>query len=577
MAIYHYHVSPVSRGGAKGGRSSVAAAAYISREKLKDEREGNTYHYNRRGGVVYERIRLPDGAPEEWNDRATLWNAVEAKETRSNSRTARMIDIALPAELTREQQIILVEKHVVETYVAAGMCADIAIHDKGDDNPHAHVLLCTRNIKDGAFDEKVRLWDKAETLEEWREAWARHCNEALALNGHDVRIDHRSYDRQGIDKIPSIHLGVAVHAMEKKGIETERGDRNREIAAKNLEIEKLKKQEAELIAAREQLLKEETEAKEARSEAARRGWETRREKREEAEGSFTPKTDSKAAQSVFDSLETMMKLEEEALEEYRRATEDFRAAQQALPRPRIRPIAASEVPAMEQTLEDIKTLHAMNHTYDAKEARLAALERYDTLTQERATHSSFRSLVRLGFSERERKVKSIDTELEAISNTWGIEDRDRSRLGEVISQLKQELERIWAEMLRLSKKLLGTEAEEDVMEFTDDGYSATVNDIENLIKDQKAIEQAEQQAYEREYKQQEQRIWINNGMPERGARITAAGVKLTEIRERAIAATPVEEQRKLREYFSLPPNSRKRLMAADRQPEQARNHRERIL
>ncbi len=266
MAIYHCSIKIISRG---KGKSAVAAAAYRSGETLTNEYDGITHDYSRKGGIVHTEILLPDHAPAEYAGRSVLWNAVEKAEKAKDAQLAREIELALPHELTREQSISLVREYVKEQFVSAGMCADIAIHDKNDGNPHAHVMLTTRPIEqDGTwgakqkkeyildrdgnkiYDPKKRSykcksipatdWNDQTKAEEWRSAWAEICNQVLEQNGHTERIDHRSYARQGIDQIPSVHLGVAAFQMEKRGIRTERGNLNREIEVTNRRLRQLK-------------------------------------------------------------------------------------------------------------------------------------------------------------------------------------------------------------------------------------------------------------------------------------------------------------------------------------------------
>ena len=142
MAIYHLSIKIISRG--KCGKSSVAAAAYRAADKIRNDYDGVTHDYTRKRGVVHTEILLPDNAPPEYADRAVLWNAVEKIEKAKNSQLAREIELALPVELTKEQNIFLVREYVKRYFVAQGMCADIAIHDTGGGNPHAHVLLTMR-------------------------------------------------------------------------------------------------------------------------------------------------------------------------------------------------------------------------------------------------------------------------------------------------------------------------------------------------------------------------------------------------------------------------------------------------
>jgi len=255
MAIYHLHVDIVKR---SSGRSSVAAAAYRAADKLRSDRDGMTHDYapkssavnaaayrsgenlsneqsgamhdyTRKRGVVHTEILLPENAPQEYQDRATLWNAVERAEKRKDAQTAREMDMALPVELNRQEQIALVREYVKENFVDKGMCADFAIHDKGDGNPHAHVLLTTRDVTIKGFGKKNRDWNTTSQLQAWRENWAGACNERL----RGQRIDHRTLEAQGINREPTIHVGVAARHMERKGQEHSRAEVNRGIIARN--------------------------------------------------------------------------------------------------------------------------------------------------------------------------------------------------------------------------------------------------------------------------------------------------------------------------------------------------------
>jgi len=152
VAIYHLSNKIISRG---KGKSAVAEAAYRAGEKIRNEYDGIEHDYTRKGGVVHTAILLPDNAPAEYKDRAVLWNAVEKIEKAKNSQLALDIELALPVELTKEQNIFLVYEYVKRHFVSAGMCADIAIHDTGGGNPHAHVILTMR-----PFNEDKSWGDK---------------------------------------------------------------------------------------------------------------------------------------------------------------------------------------------------------------------------------------------------------------------------------------------------------------------------------------------------------------------------------------------------------------------------------
>ena len=156
MAIYHLEAKIVSRG---AGRSAVAAAAYLSCSRMLNEYDGVQHDYTRKQGLGWRQVFLPATAPAEWQDREILWNAVEETETAKDSRLAREFVAALPIELSREEQIQLLQDFIKEQFVADGMCADAAIHDPypPGHNPHAHILLTVRPL-----DEKGKWQYKTE-------------------------------------------------------------------------------------------------------------------------------------------------------------------------------------------------------------------------------------------------------------------------------------------------------------------------------------------------------------------------------------------------------------------------------
>ena len=263
IALYHFCVKQIKR---SAGQSAVAAAAYRAGEKLYSDYYGEYSDYTRKGGVIYSEIFLPDYAPSEYQDRATLWNAVENAERHKKAQLAYSFDIALQNELTMAENIELAREFVQQHFVSKGMIADLAIHqpDKGDGgipNPHFHVLTTMRLINpDGTWGQKQKReylvdkngnpvldsngkpkfnavattdWHCPETLEAWRKEWCDMVNIAFERKGLDVRVDHRSYERQGLDLIPTIHEGPTVRQMEAKGIKTDKGELNRWIKATN--------------------------------------------------------------------------------------------------------------------------------------------------------------------------------------------------------------------------------------------------------------------------------------------------------------------------------------------------------
>lgn len=236
MAIFHLHASIISR---KTGRSSVAAAAYRSGEKLVDERTGEIHDYTKKRGIYDSAILAPDYAPEWVYDRESLWNVVESVEKRHDAQLARDIDLALPTELSHFQKRSLVHEFFQRECVDRGMIADINLHDFNSKNPHAHVLLSMRYLTEAGFGNKNREWNEREFLQQLRADWSDAVNLALARAGHQERIDHRSLEAQGIERIPQIHLGPNVCQMELKGIQTERGDRARAIDEANRQIQSL--------------------------------------------------------------------------------------------------------------------------------------------------------------------------------------------------------------------------------------------------------------------------------------------------------------------------------------------------
>ena len=226
MAIYHLNAKVISR---SNGQSATEAAAYRAAEKIYDERTGETFNYTRKKGVYSTEILTPNNAPDWMLDRSSLWNAAELFEKRSNSRTAREFDIALPTELTHPQKQELVKNFVQDNIVNKGLVADLAFHDINTHNPHVHIMITTRTVDENGLGTKDRSLDKKDFLLKLRESWATYTNDALESIGSSEKIDHRTLEEQNITRIPQIHLGANVAAMMKRGIATERGDEYLEI------------------------------------------------------------------------------------------------------------------------------------------------------------------------------------------------------------------------------------------------------------------------------------------------------------------------------------------------------------
>ena len=234
----------------------IAAAAYQSGETLLSQYTGTWESGVHEERIVHKEILLPPNAPREYADRQTLWNAVDAAEDSPTAQTARRFIIALPKELTLEQNIALIRQYCQTTFVDKGMIADIAVHfnHEGPPNPHAHILLTMRAMDEHgqwlaksksvyALDEKgnriigkngkpkrIKVetvdWNDRGNCERWRHEWEVQQNMALEEAGRPERIDMRSFKRQGIEMVPQKHLGPAASALEKQGIRTSLGDHN---------------------------------------------------------------------------------------------------------------------------------------------------------------------------------------------------------------------------------------------------------------------------------------------------------------------------------------------------------------
>lgn len=277
IALYHFHVTQIKR---SAGRSAVAAAAYRSGEKLHSEYYGEDSDYTKKGGVICSEILLPPHAPPSSSDRETLWNEVEKAERGKKAQLAYSFDIALQNEFSMQENIELARRFLLEQFVSWGMVVDFAVHspDKeegGISNPRFHVMCPIRpmdehgrwgnkqrreyvldehgnRIRDEAGDYVFNAvpttdWGKPETLEFWCEQWVQLCNARYAEKGLDCRIDHRSFERQGVEQIPTQHEGPTVRAMEAKGIRTDKGDLNRWIRKTNAMLREAKQKIAALI------------------------------------------------------------------------------------------------------------------------------------------------------------------------------------------------------------------------------------------------------------------------------------------------------------------------------------------
>ncbi len=249
VADYRLSAKVISR---SQGRSATAAAAYRSASQIADERTGEIHDYTRKGGVEWTGIRAPEDAPSWAYDREKLWNAVEAAETRKNSQVAREIQLSLPHELNFEQRKLLVCAFVEQELVGRGMTADIAMHKperRGDQrNFHAHILITTREIGPVGMGAKNRDWNKVETLAALRASWADLQNAHLRqhLGPNAPQVSHLSYADRDAERVPTQHLGPDATAMERRGVDTEKGSHNRSVRDRNDKIKASRARQKEI-------------------------------------------------------------------------------------------------------------------------------------------------------------------------------------------------------------------------------------------------------------------------------------------------------------------------------------------
>lgn len=277
IALFHFHVTQIKR---SAGQSAIAAAAYRAGEKLHSEYYGDNPDYTCKGGVVCSEILLPAHAPPRLADRETLWNEVEKVEQHPKAQLAYSFDIALQNEFSMEENRALVRQFLLDEFVSRGMIVDYAIHETdvsegGIQNPHFHVLCPIRPLNpDGTWGTKQRRqyildehgnripngkgdyefkavpttdWGSPERLEAWRQAWSNLCNAKFEEKGLPCRIDNRSYARQGVEQIPTVHEGPAVRQMEARGIATDKGNLNRLIRATNQRLKEIARRIKELL------------------------------------------------------------------------------------------------------------------------------------------------------------------------------------------------------------------------------------------------------------------------------------------------------------------------------------------
>ena len=277
VADFHFSVTQIKR---SAGQSAIASAAYRAGEKLHSDYYGEDSDYTKKKGVVCTGILLPVNAPAEFSDREVLWNVVEKAEKHPKAQLAYSFDFSLQNEFSIEENIAIAKEFIQKNFVDRGMIADYAIHlpekeDGGTPNPHVHVMCPIRPLNpDGTWGIKQRRvyrldengnrirdgdgrelfdavpttdWGTPETLELWRTAWAEINNTHFSEHELSTRIDNRSFERQGLSQIPTIHEGANVREMERRGIVTEKGSRNRWIRQINASVRILSERIKELL------------------------------------------------------------------------------------------------------------------------------------------------------------------------------------------------------------------------------------------------------------------------------------------------------------------------------------------
>lgn len=441
MAIYHMSVKLVKR----SAKSSVAAAAYRSGEKLVDERTGLVHDYSRRTGVDHSEIVTPEGCTWE-PTREQLWSAVELKNKRADAQTAREFEVALPAEMSPTERQALAHdfaRHLADRYHIA---VDVAIHNpRGDErNFHAHLLTTTNRVEaDGRLGNKVRELDqvahdrskadrnKPNEIEGLRGTWADLCNQALERAGRSERVDHRTLEAQGIDdRLPGVKMGPAVTAMEKRGEVSVRAEEARAVQAEYKAVV------IDLAAARaekERLLKEREResARTAREEQATfglrlaSGWT-----REAAEAVQTLERSLGRLVSQADILREMERCEREEVAPIRTALEAARKDERRLVTD-IRNLE-TKIPAMEIRVRDGRQAQEQMDRYNRLAGWLRRRQDFPRYVQEgyKQTWQDFRRQA----GHQIQSGRQAENELPATSATL---DQMRQALPEVRQRIRE--------------------------------------------------------------------------------------------------------------------------------------------
>lgn len=490
MAIYHCSVKIIGR---KNGRSAIGSAAYRTGEKLHNEYDGMIHDYSQRQGVEYTEVMLCDNAPANYKDREVLWNEVEKIEGGKRSQLAREIEVALPNELNKEQQIELVREYVRENFVDKGMSADIAIHsgkhrhkatngyddefeDKNikKDNPHAHIMLTMRPMnEDGTWGnkskkiyqvdkngERIKLksgewksykqdlvdWNKKETLKEWRRNWANTVNKTLEKNGHENRIDHRSYEEQGINQIPTKHEGVIARQIDKRGgtsikmLENEKIRKENEIIEGiDMEIEQLNKIQQLQKQEMERLREEENEIlSKERTQKDEQMKDNEKHKNEESrDGDLSLETDFKDIEFKYRDKRVDKGEEREERGSITSLEGDPRALNEKV-------VKSKEQEAYRKKRVELQDLNNTKHTIEQHENRIKLLEKQKEETK--GIGGLFKSKERKQLEQEINKSKElINKQEDFLKEQYNISPE---KLDDRIEQINNEIGEISRESIK---------------------------------------------------------------------------------------------------------------------------------
>ncbi|MDX8395164.1 MAG: MobQ family relaxase [Mariprofundaceae bacterium] len=263
----HFHMQVVKR---SEGRNAVACASYRAAIALYDQRTGLHFDFSKSNKEVvgFSEIMAPKGTPAMLLDRETLWQNVEQAEKRADAQLCREFDAALPIELTKPQQIALMQDFCQSSFVDCGMICDTNMHDK-QDNPHFHTMMTMRHIDSDAeygFGNKNRSWNRKNLVDVWRHNFTNCINKHLEQAGSSVRYSCETLETQGIDRIAQIHVGPTAEAIGERGKSSWRVEQNCKIIDFNQASSKLKAIKAEVAKANTEK-EEKVKSKAAHAEA----------------------------------------------------------------------------------------------------------------------------------------------------------------------------------------------------------------------------------------------------------------------------------------------------------------------